>query len=270
MSQETPLLEAPPLPTTSAEIRGLFDLSARVALVTGAGQGIGRALATALAGAGAAVMCADLDLGRAVSTRDRLTASGWSAEAIQGDVAKEEDVARLVAATEAAFGGLDLLFSNAGISHAALPAHELPMEEWQRVIDVNLTSVFLGARHAAPAMIRRGGGKIVNTASMWGLFGSRAMPLAAYAAAKGGVVNLTRQLALDYGAAGINVNAIAPGFVNTGFTRADRVPQRVADTPLGRYGQPNDLMGAAIFLASPASDFVTGQTLVVDGGYTLY
>ncbi len=263
-------LETPPLPTTSFEIRGLFDLSGKTALVTGAGQGIGRALAIALAGAGAAVMCADIDPQRVASTKANLLQCGWRAEAVQGDVAKDDEVARLVAATEEAFGGLDILFNNAGISHSALPAHELPLDEWQRVIDVNLSSVFLGARHAAPAMMRRGGGKIVNTASMWGLFGSRSMPLAAYAAAKGGVVNLTRQLALDYGASRINVNAIAPGFVNTGFTRPDRVPQRIADTPLGRYGQPNDLMGAAIFLAAPASDFITGHTLVVDGGYTLY
>jgi NAD(P)-dependent dehydrogenase (short-subunit alcohol dehydrogenase family) len=259
-----------PFAISTERVRGLFDLSGKVALVTGAGQGIGRALAAAAAGAGAAVVCGDVNPETARATAAWLSASGLQAVAAAGDVSDDAQMADLVAAAEQHFGGLDILFNNAGISHRQARVHELLPEEWQRVLDVDLTSIYLAVRHAAPRLIARGGGKIINTASMWGFFASREYPLAAYTAAKGGVVSLTRQLALDYAADHINVNAIAPGFIRTGFTREELVPGRIALTPLGRYGEPTDLMGLAVFLAAPASDFITGQTIIADGGYTLY
>lgn len=257
-------------------VSDLFNLTHRVAIVTGAGSGLGRAFAEALAEAGAAVVCADLNGDVAVASAQALNERNLRAYAVRTDVTDEEAVDLLVNETVERLGQLDIFFANAGIAGGGQPAHETPRGVWDRVIATNLTSVFLCARAAARVMIPRGSGKIVNTASIYGVVGSFTGTSPEYTAAKGGVVNLTRELAVEYARYGIQVNAIAPGFFETnifqsgGMTpeqmqaRLDQVRQRA---PTGRIGRPDDLKGTAVFLAAPASDHITGQVLAVDGGW---
>ena len=240
-----------------------FDLTGRVALVTGAAGGLGAEFVSVLREAGVAVAGADLD-----------APTGDMELAVTCDITDPDQVAAMVAGTVERLGGLDVLVNCAGIGEPrSVRAHETTVEDWRRVLSVDLDGVFLCCRAALPVMLERGAGKIVNVASMFGLAGGgRVRPVPGYAAAKGAVVNLTRELGLEYATDDIQVNALCPGYVSTGLSggvlRDPAVVERLsAATPMGRIAQPADLRGALLFLASTASDFMTGQTLVLDGGY---
>ena len=248
-----------------------FRLDGDVALVTGAAGGIGGALAEAMAEAGADVAVADIDEERLHGVADRLAAeTGVAVEPVVADVSKESDVEEMVDQTVEVFGGLDVAFANAGVATRGGPASEYDMDAWDDLMDVNLRGVFLTARAAAAQMRDGDGGRIVHTASILGFNGTSMEGLAGYTAAKGGVVNLTRQLAGELASHDIRVNAIAPGFIETAMTEeglsdVDR-EVLVSQIPAGRIGQPADLKGLALYLASQASPYTTGETVLVDGG----
>lgn len=250
-------------------------LEGRVALVTGAASGIGAATARLFAQEGARVMLADIQdaLGQAVA--DAITADGGTARYVHGDVAVAEDVAGMVHATVTAFSRLDVLVNNAGMGGGGFVT-ELTEEDWDRVLDVNLKSVYLGCKYAIPEMRKTGGGAIVNIASVAGLRGSAR--LTAYSAAKAGVINLTRSIAAEAGRYGIRVNCVCPGIIRTPIWRTvidlpaeaqDALWQRMAARVLlGRVGLPEDVARAILFLASDDAAYITGTALVVDGGLT--
>ncbi|XVQ06488.1 SDR family NAD(P)-dependent oxidoreductase [Spirillospora sp. CA-255316] len=242
-------------------------LTGRVAVITGAGSGIGRASAELFAREGAKVVCADL------SGEEEKTAAaiGDAAVAVHADVSVSADVQNLIATAERRFGRLDVLFNNAGIGGPKRPITEQSEEDYERVLDVNLKSVFLGMKYGIEAMLRTGGGSVINTASAAGLVGWRKNAL--YGASKGGVVQMTKSTALDFADQGIRVNAICPGMTWTGLVPAAKdspVPPTEAfapPQPMGRWGLPAELAAAALFLACDESSFVTGVALPVDGGY---
>ncbi|GIX46676.1 MAG: short-chain dehydrogenase [Candidatus Tectimicrobiota bacterium] len=242
----------------------------KVALITAAGSGIGAATARGFARDGGAVMVADLSGRRAQAVAEEIRQSGGEARWQKMDAADPEAVQATVAATLEAFGRLDVLVNNAGYAVPG-PLHELSLEAWQRTLAVTLTSVFLGLKYVVPLMRRQGGGAIVNTASVSGLRGDYGM--AAYNAAKAGVINLTRAAALENAAYGIRVNCVCPGGIDTRAPellapgRAEAFRQAmVAIHPLGRMGKAEEVAEAILFLASDAAAFVTGASLVVDGG----
>jgi len=245
----------------------LFDLSGKVAIVTGGNGGIGLGMARGLAAAGAKVAIAGRD-----PAKNAAAARELGGLAIEADVREEHACRELVAKTVAAFGRLDILVNNAGINIRKQP-EQYSAAEWREVIETNLTSAFLLSQAAYPQMKKAGGGKIVNIGSMMSLFG--ASFVAPYAASKGGIVQLTRALACAWAKDNIQVNAVLPGWIDTDLTRRAReqVPglhERVlARTPAGRWGEPADLAGIAVFLASRASDFLTGTAIPVDGGYSV-
>jgi NAD(P)-dependent dehydrogenase (short-subunit alcohol dehydrogenase family) len=249
----------------------LFDLTGKVALVTGAGGGLGAEFAAVMAEAGADVVCADIDEAGARATAEEVTRIGRAGLVVRCDVTRHDEVVSMVEAATARFGQVDVLFNNAGIADPSpAPVHEFDLEGWHRVLDVDLNGVFYCAREVLRVMLPRGSGKIINVASMWGLAGgSSVFPVPAYNAAKGAVVNLTRELGLEYATRGIQVNALCPGFYRTGLGNYDD-PEFFAAvttfTPMGRVAEAREIRGPALFLASPASDFMTGQILVVDGG----
>jgi len=247
-------------------------LKGKVALITGGASGIGRATALLCAQEGAAVAIMDLDGDGGAAAAEEARAAGGRALFLPGDVTRADDCRRAVAATVAAFGGLDVLCNNAGIIRRAdvLATTEA---EWDRVMAVNVKSVFLMSREAIPHLAARGGGAIVNIASGWGLKGGAAA--AAYCASKGAVVNLTRAMAIDHAAQGIRVNAVCPGDTDTAMLRREagqlgrpeaEFLAEAAGRPLGRCGRPEEIARAVLYLATDASSFVTGTTLVVDGG----
>jgi 2-deoxy-D-gluconate 3-dehydrogenase len=245
-----------------------FRLDGCTALVTGAASGIGAAIAIALAEAGADVACHGNQ--RAPdATCERVRTQGKKAVAVRGDLAERATPAALVDATLQAFGRIDLLINNAGMIQRA-PAVEFETEAWDRVLEVNLSSVFLLCQLAGRRMIQNGRGKIVNIASLLSFQGGITVP--AYAAAKGGVAQLTKALANEWAAHGVNVNAIAPGYVKTDNTlllqrNETRNRQILERIPAARWGEPEDIAGAAVFLCSRASDYVHGHVLAVDGGW---
>ncbi len=249
----------------------LFQLHGKVALITGGNSGIGLGLARGLAEAGATVVIIGRREERNAAAVAALAADGHQAHAITADVTDPPQVQAAVEEVCDRLGGLDILIANAGTNRRKLP-QDYALAEWRALIDLNLTSVFTCCQAAYPALVRRGGGKIVTIGSMASLFGFDMA--AAYAAAKGGVVQLTRSLAMAWAAEKIQVNCILPGWIDTELTAGARqqvagLHERVvARTPAGRWAQPDELVGAAIFLASRASDFVTGVALPVDGGFS--
>jgi len=246
-----------------------FKLPDRVALVTGASTGLGAAIAIALAEAGAHVACHG-NTRSPESTCNQITSAGGLAHAISGDLSQPETPQRLVVQTLERFGRIDILINNAGTIRRA-PAADYSDEDWDAVIEVNLSSVFRLSKLAGKQMIERGnGGKIVNIASLLSFQGGITVP--AYAASKGGVAQLTKALANEWAKHRINVNAIAPGYMrtaNTAALQADETRNRqiLERIPAGRWGEPEDLAGAAVFLSSSASDYINGHILVVDGGW---
>jgi NAD(P)-dependent dehydrogenase (short-subunit alcohol dehydrogenase family) len=256
----------------------LFKLDGKVALVTGAGSGLGRAYSRALAEAGADLACLDLDRDAAEQVAADARHLGRQAIALRCDVTNEAEVVAAFAGAVEALGRLDIAFANAGVAENRQPILEATLEQWQRVIDADLTSVFLTAREAARLMIPRRSGKIVSTASIIGFVSVHdGGQTRAYAAAKAGVVNFTRSLAVELAPHNVQVNAIAPTFTRTNLRRDvffGETPQAVAfrqsvveRTPMRRLGEPDDFKGVAVFLASGASDLMTGVTVPVDGGW---
>ncbi len=251
---------------------GLFDLSGRVAVVTGGNGGIGLGMAEGLAGAGAAVMVVGRNAAKNAAAEARLRALGGAAASVVADVADPQACQSVVAAAEARFGRLDILLANAGINIRKPPEAYVPAE-WQAVLATNLSAVFFMAQAALPALRRQGGGKIVVTGSMMSIFG--AAYAAPYSASKGGIVQLARALATAWAADNIQVNAVLPGWIESDLSHQARqdVPELnervLTRTPAGRWGVPADLAGIAVFLASRAADFVTGTAIPVDGGYSV-
>jgi 2-deoxy-D-gluconate 3-dehydrogenase len=245
-----------------------FKLNGRVALVTGASAGLGQAIAIALAEAGADVACHG-NSRSPEATCTGVSRTGRTALAVVGDLSKVETPRDLIGATLNKFGRLDILVNNAGTIRRA-PAVDYSEEDWATVIQVNLSAVFRLSQLAGRQMISQGQGKIVNIASLLSFQGGITVP--AYAASKGGVAQLTKALANEWAGKRINVNAIAPGYMRTDNTKAlqadeTRNRQILERIPAGRWGEPSDLAGAAVFLASPASDYISGEVLVVDGGW---
>lgn len=249
-----------------------FNLDGKVALVTGAASGLGVSFAEAMAEAGADVVCADINAEGLQKTVKKIEKMGKKGLAVICDVSREEDVRRMMKVTVDTFSRLDILFNNAGIAEEVPKRlHEYKTEEWNRILSVDLQGVFYCAREALKIMLKQKGGKIINIASIWGLAGSSSiMPIPAYNAAKGAVVNLTRELGLEYAASGINVNAICPGFYRTNLGGGSNDPNFVKAVkefvPMGKMAEPEDLKGTAIYLASEASNYMCGQTIVTDGG----
>lgn len=251
----------------------MFDLTGQVAVITGAGNGLGHQFAEAMAEAGADVVCADIDMVRNEATAARVEALGRKALSIRCDVTREADVAALFQSAEQVFGRVDIAFANAGIADLApQPLHDYPTDNWNAVLAVNLQGVFYTDREALKIMVRQQRGKLINVASMWGLAGASSVaPIPAYNAAKGAVVNLTRELALEYATQNIQVNAICPGFFRTRladgkYDDPEFVAAVTAFTPMGRVADASEIKGTALYLASGASSFTTGLMLVTDGG----
>ncbi|WP_341317562.1 glucose 1-dehydrogenase [Paraburkholderia sp. IMGN_8] len=248
-------------------------LDGKVVIVTGAGRGIGRAAAYALADAGATLALADLDEDGARETAEHAQHLGVKAIVVKTNVAREQDVATLVERTVGEFGRLDGAFNNAGVEQRNTPLHELSEAQWNTVIDINLKGVFFCLKHEIAAMLKTGGGAIVNTSS--GL-GRVAIPGASeYCASKAGVLGLTKSAAIEYGAKNIRVNSILPGVIRTPMIDslvsqpqfADLLPALEARHPIGRLGQPSEVADVVVWLLSGRSSFVTGGEIAVDGGY---
>ncbi len=252
----------------------LFSLEGNVALVTGAGSGIGQAIAVGLAEAGAEVACFDrpnsLDMQGTVA---RIEAAGRKARVVEGDVTNEADMERLVAETETHLGALTLAVNCAGIANATA-AEEMPLSQWQKMIDVDLTGVFLSCQAEARKMLPRQRGSIVNIASMSGIIVNRGLLQAHYNTAKAGVIHLTKSLAMEWASRGIRVNSISPGYTFSPMNKRPEVAQQVikfaADTPMGRLAEVGEMVGPAVFLLSNAASFCTGVDLVVDGGFVCW
>jgi len=256
-----------------AEVTKLFDLTGKVALVTGGSRGLGKEMAEGLAEAGASLMLVARREQWLKPAVDEMKARGFRCEGVLADVSTPSDVQKAVEQTLASYEHIDILVNNAGISWGA-PAEQMPLDKWQMVIDVNLTGPFLLCQTVGREMIKRQYGRIINVASIAGLVG--ALPnfahTAGYNAAKGGLIALTRELAAKWAQHNLRVNAIAPGFFSSRM--ADKVIEQArsaieASTPMGRIGLPGELKGVAVFLAAEASNYITGQTIVVDGGATI-
>jgi NAD(P)-dependent dehydrogenase (short-subunit alcohol dehydrogenase family) len=250
-----------------------FRLDRRTALVTGAASGIGRAIAVGIAESGADVACFDLPGPGLDDVCSRIRATGVRALPHAGDVTDAGSLAAAVERAQSTLGALTLAVNSAGIADAA-PAETMARQQWQRVIDVNVTGVFLSCQAEANAMLAHGGGAIVNIASMSGTIVNRGLRQAHYNAAKAAVVQLSRSLAMEWCDRGIRVNAISPGYTATPMNSrpevADQVRRFEADTPLGRMATVDELVGPAIFLLSDAASFCTGIDLLVDGGFTCW
>jgi gluconate 5-dehydrogenase len=256
------------------ELKQLFDLSGRIALVTGGSRGLGREIAEGLAEAGASLAILARRESWLGDTVAEFRTRGFRCEGLVCDVSQPEEVQAAVAKTLEVFGRVDILVNNAGVSWGA-PAEDMPLEKWRAVLDTNLTGAFLFCQAAGRAMLRQQYGRIVNVASINALQGGLPMQdisAAGYVASKGGLVALTRELAAKWARRGIRVNAIAPGYFPTRLT--EKIWRQAGDlartgVPMGRGGMDGELKGVAVFLAADASNYITGQTIVVDGGTVL-
>jgi len=254
-------------------MKDLFNLSGKVAIVTGGNGGIGLGIARGLAAAGSKIVIAARNQAKTAETKRRIEEEfGGQVMEIQVDVRQEQQIQAMVEQVVDKFRRIDILVNNAGTNIRKIP-HEYSAAEWDEILEVNLRSAFLCSKAIYPAMKRAGGGKIINIGSMTSILGGA--KLAPYGASKGGIVQLTRSLAVAWAPDNIQVNAILPGWINTDLTVQARkdmpgLEERVvARTPAGRWGEPDDLKGVAVFLASRASDFVTGTALPVDGGFSI-
>lgn len=249
----------------------MFDLTGRVALVTGGNGGIGRGIALALAGAGASVAIFGRNAAKNQAVLSELKAIGRPCLAAVVDVTDRAGLAPAVVAVEKALGPVDILVNNAGVAHLSGGVLNEDPLDWDRVIETQLNAVFLLSKAVAGGMVERKRGKIINIASMYSIFGAALVP--SYSAAKGAVVQLTKSLAIELAPHGVQVNAIAPGWIDTDMTApVQATPMNdeiLARTPAGRWGKAEEMGGTAVFLASQASDFVTGETIRVDGGYAI-
>lgn len=248
----------------------LFDVSGKRGYVTGGGSGLGRAIALGMTEAGAAIVVSDINQEAARKVAEEICAQHGEARSLAIDVSQKDQVERLIQTTTEELGGLDFAFNNAGILKLGKP-EDISQADWQEELNVDLTGVFLCCQAAGRYMMDHGGGKIVNTASISGLVVNSGLT---YSTAKAGVIQLTRVLAMRWARHGVYVNCFSPGYIRTGMTaphltRPEVEKEMLRQTPLRRLGEPRDLIGAALFLASPASDFVTGQNIIVDGGVTL-
>ena len=253
-------------------IQELFTLSGRVAIVTGGSRGLGEEMAEGLAEAGASLMLCARREPWLTPTLERLAARGFRVEGLVADVSRQADVQAVIDQTMTSYGRVDILVNNAGVTWGA-PPEEMALDQWQKVIDVNLTGAFLFAQAAGREMLKRQYGRIINVASIAGLHAAVHGPhYAAYAASKAGLMGLTRELAASWGRQNIRVNAIAPGFFQSRMTDAVlplAEPAIKASSPIPRIGLEGELKGVCVFLASDASNYITGQTIVVDGGRTI-
>lgn len=246
-------------------------LDGKVAIVTGGGSGIGRASAHLFAREGARLVVVDIDGARATAVAEEIAAAGGQAMATTADVSQPEHAEAMVRAAVDAYGRLDVLFNNAGIDGEPGLLADSSIEDWRRVLAVNLTGVYLGMKFGIAAMLKTGGGSVINTSSVAGLVGFPAV--AAYCASKGGVIQLTKSAALDYARQGIRVNAICPGVIETPMVQkvAETAPAMIEmvkeQTPAGRMGAPEEVASMALFLASDESAFCTGAVFVIDGGW---
>ena len=257
-----------PLPGAAPPVAGL---QGKVVIVTGGGRGLGRAVSEGFAEAGARVVLTGRSAATVEEAAAAIVAQGGAAEGIAADVSREDDVEALCRAVVARHGRIDALVNNAGVNPWYKTAEDTSLDEWRAVVDTNLTGVFLMARAAGRVMLAQGEGAIVNVTSVAGRVGLARTT--AYCAAKGGVELMTRQLALEWAKKGVRVNAVGPGYFETDLTEGLRQNPKLAEgvtarTPMGRFGQPRELVGACLFLASPAASYITGASLAVDGGWT--
>lgn len=249
-------------------MRELFHLDSKVAVVTGATRGLGQSMALALAEYGADIVSVQRDISN-TETKQKVESLGARCEIVPCDLGESEDVARVFDRIDGVFGRVDILVNNAGIQRR-VPAVEFSLGDWDEVVQVHLKTVFLLCQQAGKRMLAQGSGKIINIASLLSFQGGITVP--AYAAAKGGIAQLTKALSNEWSAMGVNVNAIAPGYMATDMNEAlindeTRARQIVERIPAGRWGTAADMQGAIVFLASSASDYVSGHVLVVDGGW---
>ena len=251
-----------------------FSVEGKISFVTGAGSGIGQRIAVELAEAGASVGCFDLASSAGLAgTVEQIEKVGCRAIALAGDVTRAADLHQAVDAVEKELGPLSIAVNCAGVSDAA-PAEEMPIEQWQRVLDVNLTGVFLSCQAEAKVMLPRKQGSIVNIGSMSGTIVNRGVLHVHYNSSKAAVIQLSKSLAMEWCDRGIRVNAISPGYTETPMSLrpelADQIKQFKADTPMGRMARVDELVGPAVFLSSKAASFCTGIDLIVDGGFTCW
>ena len=254
----------------------MFDLSGRIALVTAGGHGLGREYCVAMAEFGADVVCNDIYASLAKETTEIVKPYGHRTLAIQADVSRQNEVDQMVKRTLDEFGRIDILFSNAGIMNPLVPLHELKVEDWDRVVEVNLTSMFLCMRAVLPIMLEQGKGSIISTSSVAGIKAGNAPLSYCYGATKAGMIGFMKHAALTYARSGIRINAIAPGLHDTRpvgmkltIEETEGLKKSVEPSiPMGRFAEPREIRGLAVFLASDASSYVTGQVFATDGGFT--